>query len=111
MTQVDIKAVEALDVAAVQADLTKLLTDSQAIWPADNGHYGGLFIRLAWHCNGSYRLWDGRGGCNGARIRFYPELAWCAARVAYVRARPCLGGGGRSAASAPTHVSLARRFR
>lgn len=72
----DLKAVEALDVAAVKADLTKLMTDSKAFWPADFGHYGGLFIRLAWHCNGSYRRWDGRGGCNGARIRFTPELAW-----------------------------------
>jgi hypothetical protein len=43
--------VAALDVAAVKADLTKLMTDSQAWWPADKGHYGGLFIRLAWHCN------------------------------------------------------------
>lgn len=151
--QFNAKAVAALDVDAVKADLAKLMTDSQAFWPADvhNGkaHYGGLFIRLAWHCNGaralrcfamkapggwgllpvtaqvppatsattqrqdaikppaspkhhpppstttkqqpnnnqwhhhhqqqptgSYRKWDGRGGCNGARIRFEPEYAW-----------------------------------
>ncbi|KAI8473491.1 MAG: putative catalase-peroxidase [Monoraphidium minutum] len=77
LEKVDVKAVEALDVAAVKADLTKLLTDSQPQWPVDaTGSYGGLFIRLAWHCNGSYRKWDGRGGCNGARQRFMPELAW-----------------------------------
>jgi catalase-peroxidase len=59
------KAVEALDVPAITADLKALLTASQPWWPADNGHYGGLLIRLAWHCSGSYRTWDGRGGCNG----------------------------------------------
>lgn len=76
LQKVNIKAVNALDVAAVKADLKKLLTDSKPFWPADFGTYGGLFIRLAWHCNGSFRTWDGRGGCNGARIRFEPELAW-----------------------------------
>lgn len=63
--QVNIEAMKALDVAAVQRDLTALMTDSQPWWPADHGHYGGLMIRLAWHCHGSYRTWDGRGGCNG----------------------------------------------
>jgi hypothetical protein len=47
---------------AVKADLTALLTNSQEFWPADGGNYGGLFIRLAWHCSGSYRQSDGRGG-------------------------------------------------
>lgn len=56
---------QALDVSAVERDLRALMTASQPWWPADNGHYGGLLIRLAWHCSGSYRTWDGRGGCNG----------------------------------------------
>jgi catalase (peroxidase I) len=62
--------------AAVREDIVAMLTDSQAFWPADFGHYGGLLIRLAWHCSGSYRNTDGRGGCDGGRIRFDPELTW-----------------------------------
>ena len=67
---------------AVMDDLERLMTDSQEFWPGDfdgtpNGpHYGGLFIRLAWHCSGSYRQSDGRGGCDGGRIRFDPEINW-----------------------------------
>lgn len=65
---------------SVMADLDALLTDSQEFWPGDfeaphGPHYGGLFIRLAWHCSGSYRQSDGRGGCDGGRIRFDPELS------------------------------------
>jgi catalase-peroxidase len=60
----------------VEADLTDLMTASLSSWPADDGHYGGLFVRLAWHCAGSYRSWDGRGGCDGARQRFEPERSW-----------------------------------
>ena len=61
---------------AVAARIETLLTDSQPEWPADFGNYGGFFIRLAWHCAGSYRSSDGRGGCDGGRIRHSPEAAW-----------------------------------
>jgi catalase-peroxidase len=67
--------------SAVKEDIKTILTDSKEFFPADfdNGvgpNYGGLMIRLAWHCSGSYRESDGRGGCDGARIRFDPELNW-----------------------------------
>ena len=70
------EAVKGLDVAALKADLTALMTDSQEWWPADWGHYGGLMIRLAWHSAGSYRSADGRGGGNGGNIRFAPLNSW-----------------------------------
>ncbi len=70
------KAVKGLDFEAVKADLHALMTDSQEWWPADWGHYGGLFIRLAWHAAGSYRLGDGRGGAGSGNIRFAPLNSW-----------------------------------
>ena len=69
-------AVKALDFEALKADVHALMTDSQDWWPADWGHYGGLFIRLAWHSAGSYRLGDGRGGAGAGNIRFAPLNSW-----------------------------------
>jgi catalase-peroxidase len=65
-----------LDLKAVIKDLHALMTDSQDWWPADFGHYGGLFIRMAWHAAGTYRIGDGRGGAGAAQQRFAPLNSW-----------------------------------
>ncbi|WP_353507430.1 catalase/peroxidase HPI [Gimibacter soli] len=68
--------VKKLDVAALKADLKALMTESQDWWPADWGHYGGLFIRMAWHAAGTYRTADGRGGGGTGNQRFAPLNSW-----------------------------------
>jgi catalase-peroxidase len=70
------KEFNSLDLTALKKDLAALMTDSQDFWPADFGHYGGLFIRMAWHSAGTYRTGDGRGGGGRGQQRFSPLSAW-----------------------------------
>ncbi len=70
------KEFKSLDLNAVIKDLHALMTDSQAWWPADFGHYGGLMIRMAWHSAGTYRITDGRGGAGAGQQRFAPLNSW-----------------------------------
>jgi catalase-peroxidase len=70
------KEFKSLDLAALKKDLLALMTDSQDWWPADFGHYGGLFVRMAWHSAGTYRTSDGRGGAGSGQQRFAPLNSW-----------------------------------
>src|SRR6187549_1513102 len=67
---------KSLDLAALKKDIEAVMTNSQDWWPADFGHYGGLFIRMAWHSAGTYRIHDGRGGAGSGQIRFAPLGSW-----------------------------------
>jgi catalase-peroxidase len=71
-----VKEFQSLDLDAVVKDLHAVMTDSQDWWPADFGHYGGLFIRMAWHSAGTYRIADGRGGAGAGQQRFAPLNSW-----------------------------------
>ena len=70
------KAFKSIDYQALKRDLTALMTDSQPWWPADYGHYGPFFIRMAWHSAGTYRTGDGRGGASSGTQRFAPLNSW-----------------------------------
>ena len=67
---------QTIDLEELKADIEKVMTTSQDWWPADYGHYGPLFIRMAWHSAGTYRIHDGRGGASSGTMRFAPLNSW-----------------------------------
>jgi len=92
------QAFKALDLNAVMEDLHALMTDSQAWWPADYGHYGPLFIRMAWHSAGTYRIGDGRGGPQAARSALPRSTAGRTTSI-WTRRDGCCGPSNKNMAS------------
>jgi hypothetical protein len=88
---------KSLDLAAVKKDIEAVMTNSQDWWPADFGHYGPLFIRMAWHSAGTYRIHDGRGGAGSGQLRFAPLAAGRTTRTS-IRRDGCSGRSSRSTA-------------
>jgi catalase-peroxidase len=92
------EAFKRLDLSELEKDLRALMTDSQDWWPADFGHYGPLFIRMAWHSAGTYRTGDGRGGAGSGQQRFAPLNSW-ADNVNLTRRVGCCGRSNANMAS------------
>jgi catalase (peroxidase I) len=92
------KEFKQLDFNALKQDLYALMTDSQEWWPADFGHYGGLFIRMAWHAAGTYRIGDGRGGAGTGAQRFAPSIAGPTTATS-TRPAVCSGQSSRNTAT------------